>query len=324
MILGGGLSAFEQATALMLHGQAVTMVARHVLPATFRTPHFTTLLADTGSTAVEQAAEVRVVPEGVAYTAGGAAGLAPGDVVVAALGHEVDPAVLAMLASAGVLSPAEVEQVSRAATPDTMIRHGRSVQEAIPAAMASWPDFRARLLGGVRGVRLAGGALHIGGGHSGVKVSILTAVVAVRDIAGHPPPGWLVAPMGGQREVPLAMALARSVQLPPVEAGPGLLGPIRPIRIASWTRTTMAMRSRDSFEARPQPIEQSPYLLVPQPDEPLIPAILAMADGSHSVAEIAESLGAGAADPLRRVARPLRFLWQNNALTWLPPMPPAR
>lgn len=324
VVFGGGLSAFEQATAVMLHGQAVTMIARHSLPVTFRTPHFQTLLADTGSRVVEGAADLRLTPDGLAYALRGEESLAPCDVVVAALGQEMDPAVLAMLSSAGVVSGAEVSHIRAAATPDTMIRHGSTVPEAINAALGSWPDLRTRLLGGVGGIRLVGGGLHIGGAHSGVKVSIHTAVVAVRDVAGHPPPQHLAAPMAGQREVPLPMALARYVQLPPQEAIPSLLGPLRPLRIASWTRTTMAMRSRDSFEARPQPIEQSPYLLVPQPDEPLMAAILAMADGSHSVAEIAASLGAGAADPLRRVARPLRFLWQNNALTWLPPKPPAR
>src|SRR6202011_2654864 len=105
------------------------------------------------------------------------------------LGHEVDPAVLSMLAAAGVVTQDEIAQIMASPTPDTMIRHGRSVPEAIQAALGAWPDFRTRLLGGVGGIRLAGGGLHIGGAHSGVRVSINTAAVAVRDIAGHPPPG---------------------------------------------------------------------------------------------------------------------------------------
>src|SRR5437879_868949 len=49
VIVGGGMSAFEHATAVMMHGQPVAIVARHRLPGAFRTPHFETLVRDTGS-----------------------------------------------------------------------------------------------------------------------------------------------------------------------------------------------------------------------------------------------------------------------------------
>src|SRR5207237_8011010 len=51
VIVGGGLSAFEHATAVMMHGQPVTGVSRHPLPLAFRTPHFEALLRATGSDA---------------------------------------------------------------------------------------------------------------------------------------------------------------------------------------------------------------------------------------------------------------------------------
>src|SRR6267378_4506017 len=91
-----------------------------------------------------------------------------------------------------------------------------------------------RLLGGVNGTHLAGGGLHIGGAHSGVRVSINTAVVAVRDIAGHLPPDY-------------------------------------------------------------------------------------MADGSVSVGGMAERLGIADDRGRMELTRLLRYLWWNNALTWLPP-----
>jgi hypothetical protein len=234
-------------------------------------------------------------------------------VLIPCLGHEVDPDVLAMLLAAGVVTEAEIAQVMASPTPDTMIRHGRSVPEAIQAALGAWPDFRTRLLGGVNGIRLAGGGLHIGGAHSGVRVSINTAVLAVRDIAGQPPPDYMAAG-------PLPLALARWVQLPPPEAPWDLLAAIRPIRIAAWTRTNMAMRSRDSFEASPQPaLAGSPFLLAPRPEDPRLDRVLAMADGSASVGEMAERLGISDDRGRRELTRLLRYLWWNNALTWLPP-----
>jgi thioredoxin reductase (NADPH) len=313
LIVGGGMSAFEHATAVMMYGQSVTIVARHPLPGAFRTPHFETLLRDTGSRVVEDAKDVGLGDGGLAYRGGDGAGFVPGDVLIPCLGHEVDPDVLAMLLAAGVVTEAEIAQVMASPTPDTMIRHGRSVPEAIQAALGAWPDFRTRLLGGVNGIRLAGGGLHIGGAHSGVRVSINTAVLAVRDIAGQPPPDYMAAG-------PLPLALARWVQLPPPEAPWDLLAAIRPIRIAAWTRTNMAMRSRDSFEASPQPaLAGSPFLLAPRPEDPRLDRVLAMADGSASVGEMAERLGISDDRGRRELTRLLRYLWWNNALTWLPP-----
>jgi hypothetical protein len=313
LIVGGGMSAFEHATAVMMHGQSVTIVARHPLPGAFRTPHFETLLRDTGSRVVEDATDVALGDGGLAYRGGDGAGFVAGDVLIPCLGHEVDPDVLAMLSAAGVVTEAEIAQVMASPTPDTMIRHGRSVPDAIQAALGAWPDFRTRLLGGVNGIHLAGGGLHIGGAHSGVRVSINTAVLAVRDIAGLPPPDYMAAG-------PLPLALARWVQLPPLEAPWDLLAAIRPIRIAAWTRTNMAMRSRDSFEASPQPAAAgSPFLLAPRPEDPRLDRVLAMADGSASVGEMSERLGISDDRGRRELTRLLRYLWWNNALTWLPP-----
>src|SRR5947209_7856892 len=316
IIVGGGMSAFEHATAVMMYGQSVTIVARHPLPGAFRTPHFETLLRDTGSRVVEDAADVALGDGGLAYRGGGGARFVAGDVLIPCLGHEVDPDVLAMLSSAGVVTEAEIAQVMASPTPDTMIRHGRSVPDAIQAALGAWPDFRTRLLGGVNGIHLAGGGLHIGGAHSGVRVSINTAVLAVRDIAGHPPPDYMAAG-------PLPLALARWGQPPPPDAPRDLLAAIRPIRIAAWTRTNMAMRSRDSFEASPQPAAAgSPFLLAPRPEDPRLDRVLAMADGSASVGEMAERLGISDDRGRRELTRLLRYLWWNNALTWLPPAGP--
>jgi hypothetical protein len=144
-------------------------------------------------------------------------------------------------------------------------------------------------------------------------VSINTAVVAVRDVAGHQPPDYLAAGA-------LPVALARWVQLPPPEASWSLLAAIRPLRIAAWTRTNMAMRSRDSFEATPQPVAAgSPFLLAPRPDDPRLDQVLAMSDGSTSVGDMAGRLSVSDDRGRMGLTRLLRYLWWNNALTWLPP-----
>lgn len=330
VVLGGGLSAFEQATAVMMHGQGVTIVSRHPLPAAFRTPHFTALVRATCSRVVEGAADIRLGRRCLSCTQGeGGQQTIPCEALVLCLGQELDEDLLGLLARAGVVSDQEIAQVRSSPTPDSMIRHGRTVADAINAALQAWPDFRTRLIGGVNGVRLAGGGLHIGGAHSGVKVSIQTAAVAVRDIAGLPLPDYLSARVRGGDLLPLPLALAQFVQRPPQEAPPPVLGALRPLRITSWTRTTMALRSRDSFEAQPQPVSApagaaaAPYLLARFPDDAgaarIMTRILAMSDGTNSVAAIARAVGDGSAAGVRRIAGPLRFLWQNNELTWLPP-----
>src|ERR1700730_12479471 len=75
VIVGGGMSAFEHATAVMMHGQPVTIVARHRLPGAFRTPHFETLVRDTGSRIVEGATDLALAEGGLAYRAGDGAGV---------------------------------------------------------------------------------------------------------------------------------------------------------------------------------------------------------------------------------------------------------
>ena len=47
------------------------------------------------------------------------------------------------------------------------------------------------------------------------------------------------------------------------------------------------------------------------------------ADGSASVGEMAERLGISDDRGRRELTRLLRYLWWNNALTWLPPLHPA-
>jgi hypothetical protein len=92
----------------------------------------------------------------------------------------------------------------------------------------------------------------------------------------------------------------------------------------------MALRSRDAFETRPLPlagrsVEEaggSPYLLAPFPEDPRAAQVLSRADGRSSVDEIAERLGITSDMGWRRLVGLLRYLWWNNALTWLPPVGP--
>ncbi len=312
-IIGGGLSACEHAAAMMINGQSIKLFSRHRLPSQFRTQQFETLVRATRSVLVEGVGDLRLEDEGISYRLGGDGPLRAMscDAVILCLGAEIDLRILTMLSRAGVVSKEEAAQVSACATPDTLIRRGQTIQEAIYSALGAWPDFWDRLFGGVRGIRLAGGALHIGGAHSGVRVSIHTASLAVKDIAGHPPPDSM--------RPPLSRALADWVATPPTETAFSLLGPLRPLRVASWTRTTFALQSWDIWEARPETpgASRSLYLLGPLPDDPRLVSIVRMADGRRSVEEIMGRMGTDH-DP-KEIAILLRYLWQNNILTWLPP-----
>ena len=312
VIVGGGMSAFEHATAVMMHGQSVTIVARHRLPRAFRTPHFETLVRDAGSRIVE--GDGAGAGEGrLAYRGGDDAGFVACDVLIPLPRSRTGPRrprdALAGRGGdrAGDRSGHGVADAGHDDPPWPQRPRGHPGRAWRLARFANPPGRR-----GQRDPPCRRRPAHRRG-PLGVRVSINTAVVAVRDIAGHQPPDYMAVG-------PLPMALARWVQLPPPEASWSLLAAIRPLRIAAWTRTNMAMRSRDSFEASPQPVAAgSPFLLAPEARGSWLDQVLAMADGSTSVGEMAGRLMISDDRGRMGLTRLLRYLWWNNALTWLPP-----
>src|SRR2546426_7135383 len=59
------------------------------------------------------------------------------------------------------------------------------------------------------------------------------------------------------------------------------------------------------------------------PIYPRLDRVLTMADGSVPVGDVAQRLGISDDRGRRELTRLLRYLWWNNALTWLPPSSPG-
>ncbi len=317
-IVGGGLSAHEQAVALMLAGRQVEICTRGAPTPLFGSPPVARLMALTGSRLHEGAQGLRVTDGGIAWTSAREGERAVRCTsVVACLGSRVSLEALRLLGEAGVLGPEEAAALARVVGPDQRVRRGLAADfgAALRDAVAAWPDLGAQLFRGHRGVRVAGGALHVGAAHAGIRTSIETARMAVAAIAGEPPPAWA----GG----PLPAALLAWSRLPvPLVPDPETVADLRPIAIAAWTRTALPRHREDDLgEITPKGDAPEPlkYLIGSAFDAELVTELLRLSDGSRSVAEVGRQLGFWTDEDRPTFVRVVCGLMRRNALSWLPP-----
>jgi thioredoxin reductase len=321
-ILGGGMSGHEYAVRLLLNGQRVTILARGEAHPRYEDPRLRALLAATGSALWDQVTEVAVGRSEVGFTRLGARHTVPCDALVGAVGHRLRDDVLAMLAAAGVLSPAEVGGLRRARSFEKLLREYPEEDESsvIRRAGMELPDFRQHLFEGKRGIHLAGGALHGGAANSGLMYSIVSATLAVKAIAGHSPPPGSEAPLPQYisaldlpKTIPAALGFARSAAL-------------LPLRVWGRTRNTISLGFQESGLGNQTRKAESdggpPAAYAPRHDDPEMERILAAADGTRSVAELADHFAMDSEEDQGFFWRVLRHLWRNGSLTWLPPASP--
>jgi hypothetical protein len=313
--VGGGLSAFEQSTAVMMQGQPVHVIARDRFGAFFHAGPYRELVAATGSTLVDGAHDIQPIRGGLSWSAPDGAGSVACDVVVGCLGSRLSPAIASLLVAAGVLDRATLDRIASAPTIEQLARRGELQDRAgaVERILAARPDLWEHVFGDRR-IRLAGGALHAGGADAGVVSSILTARLAVEAIAGKPrPPGF---------EPPLAAAISRWVRAEPWRESPAFdrVAALRPLAVRSWTRHTPRLLSEGAEgELGHTTTAITKYLRGDASLGALASSILEAADGMATVAELADD--AELHDPIDRAAlvQALGLLWRAGALTWLPP-----
>lgn len=312
VVIGGGASAFEQASALMLCGQTVTILVRGELRQRFGSPYVVELLEATTSQVVDRVADVRIIDDGVAYTRHGTEQRIACDAVVVCIGQQISPEVCDILERAGVVSGERLARLRTAPTTDDLVR-GRTapdLAELIQVAARSRPDLWDELFHGVRGIRVIGGALHLGGAHSGVAISIHSAWLAVEALLGREPQRGL--------ERPLPLALLQSMQRQQGKQGAfDVIAPLRPIAIRGWSRTARILAAEQSTgEVVARAFDPKKYLLGRLRSDSTAEDILDLADGRLSVRQIAKEHDVNYDDLLVY----LTTLWKSNALSWLPPL----
>jgi thioredoxin reductase len=252
VLLGGGVSACEQAVALMHAGQPVTVVARGKLSPAFANDAIEEMVEATGSRLIEGAEDLAVEPRGVVFRLAGqpACEVIPCDVVVACLGRELCPDTAYLLTRAGVVASRDLAAIESAIE---RFRTGPRVPGAIGRMVAEWPDFWEQLVDGSRGIRIAGGGLHIGGGGAGVHGSIFLSYLAIQAILRRPFPESLAPPL------PAAIWKARLPEFASevrrwFDRARGfrfdLVADVCPLAIRSWTRIGCCHRSTSPCHAR--------------------------------------------------------------------------
>ena len=148
------------------------------------------LLLATGSSAWYGVSSIAVVGSTVEFTQRGLRHRKPCDVLIAALGSRIREDVLQMLSHVGVLTEHEANLLRQAKSYEKLAREFPQEDDAAltKRAATELPDLRQQLFQGVRGIHVAGGALHVGAANAGVMTSIFTAQLAVRAMAGYLPP----------------------------------------------------------------------------------------------------------------------------------------
>lgn len=315
VIVGGGYSAFDAATALMELGIETIVVARSGLAWPFFTPVFEALRRTSASRVITGAGSITAEDGGVSYDdALGVRRHVGADAVVVAAGQELLPDVCKILRDASILSEGELAQLRSAPSPDHLLRTGAAATgvEAIAIAVSRWPDLKSRLFDGVRGVRLAGAILHPGGPHAGVATSILSAACAVHRIRQKP----LTVP---REPLPAALWGAWGVRAAKVTMPPrsfNAAARIKPLPIQSWSRRA-GVRAVEDCAGVARPSSKSGnverFLLKPLRPRQTARDILSAADGQTTLAELLDQ-----ASNRAWLMEWLNELWSANGLTWLP------
>lgn len=294
VIVGGGVSALEHATAAMRIGKHVVVVARGRVGRTFRTAGFRALASAAGAEVYPQATEVLVRDGAVRFVdAGGTAHVVPTESVIACIGFQVLPDMRRMLLSIGV-PEADLDRLARARGPDGWRRARPTIlpEQMLPLVVGERPDFHALLHRGHHGVRACGAALHAGGPDAGVAYSIFTAKVAVGAIAGAAVP-VLASPLpralldSEEANEPAALSEAMCASIVPVAydaPGHPTFGLHRESRSGSAVTTEAA--SSD---------------------------LGALCDGTRDIAAIARLRGASLAETVSAFAERFR----DGSMTWL-------
>jgi len=317
VILGGGISAHEYALRLLLSGQKIVLLSRGEPRPIDQEPRFRGLMAATGSSIWHNAENISISGSTVNYTSKGSQQSVPCDALVAALGSRLREDVLAMLARAGVLSKREVLRLRSARSWEKLRREFPTEDEEslMRHATAEVPDLREHVFQGRQGIHLAGGALHIGSSNAGVMYSMFTAILAVKAMAGHPPPHGAEAPLpvyfstlNLPQEAPPAVAFERIAPLYPLATSGGIAS----LMSLDVLETGLGQKLRRSAHRG-----GSSILLNRDPE---VARILKAADGTNSVAGLAERFGMRSLEERTTLCKLLRYLWWNDSLTWMPPI----
>jgi thioredoxin reductase len=320
VIYGGGLSGYEYATLLMMSGQRIVLVMRGALRGYHERRAFQRLLDATSSAVIPFARGVDVARDGVVIHSDARPRRISCDVLICAIGTEIDPASLRVLSRAGVISRSTARALRDAIDVDEGFRRGTGADEpgGVPGFVArSRPDLWHELFDGVRRIRLAGGPLHVGAANSGVFLSISTGVLASRSVAGVPAGRDVLQP-------PLAHALyfgpiqrlRKGWECPRVVDAIGLL------RQSSWSRawlgSGLAERNRQGGVSTFMPTGHTKYSSEPDLTE-YEHDVLRRVGGSCTVRELAARLGVTDEASRESMLGMLRRLWTRNALSWIPP-----
>ena len=319
VVYGGGLSAFEQATLLMQTGQSICFAMRGTGRDFHRRASFSSLLKATDSALCFGVELIDARAGALRVRERKKLRQLPCDVLIASIGTQIDSSLLSMLRRSSVLTRAKVAALTACLSVDDLMQAKSLTWREAQLAAVKRPDLYDELVSGERGIRLVGGALHIGANSAGVLVSIETARIAVMALNGEPPPAWLRRPLP---EALFAYAESDHSTDAPTVISPWLAA-LRPLTVRSWSRNWFSTPHAESgagvFASTE---ERDPQRFLVDGDaksRELAAQLLPWCNGERSVRAIARANGFKTPQDEAFLVSLLRHLWSRNVLTWLPP-----
>lgn len=302
VVFGGGLSAVEQVALLMNLGHRVILLLRSARGAIHRHPAFERLIHATGSEILDGVKNLRLEGRRVFCERNGASEHVDADVLVFAGGAQVNGKTVSLVERRGLVSNDLARELCAIAPPEGLSQRVDGPDDSNPQLRI--PDLWTYLFSGCRGVHFCGGILHRGTYKAGIAVSIGTARLAVRAIAGERVPKDWRPPLPTLLQQPEFLAWLATVR------DWASFDEIRPLAVTSlsrhWPLRKVTLR----------PLRPNEYVLGEH--SPLDAELLALADGQSTVAQLARRSGIAEEWQREELRDAFRDLFYRNALTWMP------
>jgi thioredoxin reductase len=324
VVIGGGLTAMEAAAAIMTTGQPVVLVARGKFFGS-TLPRLHALIESTGSRVLENSEVLRTEDGQLIVRRDDEELRITSDVVIFSIGARLSPSIRRIVIKAGAIGTEEMARLSAltsaridAARAKNQSSYSVPFETVTEACKDRIPDLSRQLFEGVRGIHFIGAILHTASGQAHVAPSIHTATLAVRAIAGAPPPSGFEGPL--LRSISRWWSSWKPRLTPPFTT----IESLRPLKIVSASRLwspflielNASVKAATEWSAR-----LSPEILKQIRPElrQAIHDIIEGADGTQTVRQICAAQGAKSQQERATLATFLCLLWRNGALTWLPP-----
>lgn len=311
VIIGGGISGWEAAVAMMMAGQKIVLLIRSKTSAIHNNSQFIKLLEITKSEVFTNVSKIKLNKKSISFLSDRKPVVMFCDNIIVRTGQELNFQLLKILLDFGIIDEKLLDKLGKAESFDAVIRKANidiHPGKLLIETAEHWPDFYEHFAHGIKNVFFAGSILHVGGSSAGIKTSIFTALAVVRTISGK----------GDDLKIasPLPVFLKKITESYKSEVNLASIIPIRPYPVNSWKRGMLSLKlTEDSFGQLKERDKLKYYL--GGPEDNLMESIISLSNGQNTLGEIIAQISSKE-NNTATIINKLYFLFYNNGLTWFP------